>query len=221
MSHAAHLGIKLHEYDSAIRTLIPHYDDLLDAVEAVVRALAPRAPRVVDLGIGSGALAARVLTARPRARIVGIDEDAGMLGLARARLGGRAALTCGSFERVALPRCDVVTASYALHHVPTRRRKAAVYARARAALVRGGVLVSGDNCLASNAALAAAHRAAWVAHLRTRYGPARSAAFLRAWAKEDVYFTLDEELALMQSAGLEAEVAWRRASFAVIVASRR
>ena len=125
MSHAAHLGIKLSDYDASIRTLIPHYEALLDAVEATVDTLAPAVPVVVDLGTGSGALAARVLKVRPRARVIGIDEDEGMLGLAQKRLTGRLTPVLGSFEAVALPRCQVFTASYALHHIRTKRRKAA------------------------------------------------------------------------------------------------
>lgn len=220
MSHAAHLGIKLSDYDASIRTFIPHYEALLDAVEAAVDALAPRAPVVVDLGTGSGALAARVLRARPRARVIGVDEDAGMLGLAQKRLKGRLTPMLASFEKATLPRCQVITASYALHHIRTKRRKAAMYARAYAALARGGVLVSGDNCLASSPSLRAAHRANWIRHLRTRYSAGKSEGFLRAWKKEDVYFTLREEVAMLEAAGFSVDVAWRRDSFAVIAARK-
>ena len=46
----------------------------------------------------------------------------------------------------------------------------------------------------------------------------RPKAFLRAWAKEDVYFTLDRETELLREAGFDVDVVWRRDSFAVIVA---
>jgi tRNA (cmo5U34)-methyltransferase len=220
MGAAAHLGINLADYDASIRTLIPHYEDLVEAAASAVDTLAPRAPIVLDLGTGSGALAARVLKARPRARMTGIDEDEGMLELAARRLRGRLAIVCANFEQAALPACDVITASYALHHIRTKRRKSAMYARAFAALKRGGLLVSGDNCLASSPALRAAHRANWIAHLRRFYSPAKAEGFLRAWAKEDVYFTLEDEVAMLRAAGFAVDIAWRRDSFAVIVARR-
>ncbi len=222
MGAATHLGIKLADYDASIRTLIPHYDDLIAAAADAVDALAPRTPVVVDLGTGPGRLASRVLEVRPRARVMGIDEDEGMLGLAQKRLRGRLTTVHGNFETTTLPPCDVITASFALHHVKTRRRKAALYARAFAALGRGGgVLVSADCCLASDPRLQKVNRARWIAHLRQRYSPARAEAFLRSWAQEDVYFTLEEEAVLLAAAGFDVDVPWRRDSFAVIAAARR
>lgn len=217
MSHASHLGIKLGEYDAVIRTLIPHYEALLDAVAAVVETCAPAAPEVVDLGTGTGALAARVLAVRPKATLTGVDEDPHMLDVARRRLRGRLTPIEGSFERVPLPRSDLATASFALHHVRTKRRKLATYARVAAALRRGGLLVTGDNCLATDPTLRAEHRARWLAHLTATYSKARAERFLADWAKEDVYFSLDDELAMIRAAGLRPDVAWRRDSFAVIV----
>ena len=90
MGHAAHLGIKLHEYDSRIRTFIPDYEEMLDQAAETVARLGRRKPRIVDLGTGSGALAARCLAAVPGARVTGIDADAGMLGLATRRMGNGA-----------------------------------------------------------------------------------------------------------------------------------
>jgi SAM-dependent methyltransferase len=194
---------------------------LIDASGAAVDVLARAAPEVVDLGTGSGALAARVLRVRPRARVIGIDEDPAMLTLALKSLRGRLSTVHASFERAPLPPCDLITASYALHHVRTRRRKAALYGRAFAALRRGGVFLSGDNFLASSRAMQAADRAAWIAHLRRRYDAARAEAFLRTWAKEDVYFTLRDELSMLEAAGFAVDVAWRRDSFAVICGIRR
>ena len=55
MSVAAHLGIRLSEYDRRIRTFIPRYEEILDAAAASV---VPKARTIVDLGIGTGALAA-------------------------------------------------------------------------------------------------------------------------------------------------------------------
>lgn len=217
MGAAAHLGIKLGEYDAVIRTLIPHYEELIAAAGDAVGALARTAPAVVDLGTGSGALARRILKARPKARLVGIDEDASMLAMAEKRLRGRIETVAGNFERTAIPRCDVISASFALHHIRTGRRKAAMYKRCFQALRPGGMLVSADCCLASAKGLQQDHRAAWLAHLQQRYSRARSEGYLRAWAKEDVYFTLDREVELMAEAGFGVEIAFRKTCFAVIV----
>lgn len=217
MGAATHLGINLGDYDAVIRTLIPHYEELIGAAGAAVGALTRTAPAVVDLGTGSGALAQAILTARPRARLTGIDADAGMLAMAEKRLRGRITTIHGNFETTPIPRCNVVSASFALHHIRASRRKAVLYRRAYAALTRGGLIVSADCCLAATAALQKNHRVGWLAHLRQNYSPARAEGFLSAWAKEDVYFTLEQEMALLKRAGFKAEVAFRKNCFAVVV----
>jgi len=217
MGAAAHLGIKLGAYDAAIRTLIPHYEELIAAAGAAVGALARTTPVVVDLGTGSGALAQAILTARPKARVIGIDEDAGMLAMAQKRLSGGIAIIEGNFERTDIPRCDVISASFALHHIRTARRKAAMYRRGFAALRPGGMLVSADCCLASSKALQQADRTAWRQHLQTTYSPRKSEGYLQTWAKEDVYFTLEREMELLKDAGFCVEIAFRKTCFAVVV----
>src|SRR5262245_57922636 len=109
MGAAAHLGIKPGEYDKTIATLIPHYLELIDAAAAAVGTIARTAPAVVDLGTGSGALAQRILRVRPKARLIGIDADPSMLDAAVHRLRGNIQTIEENFERVRIPRCDVVS----------------------------------------------------------------------------------------------------------------
>jgi len=216
MSVAAHLGINLAEYDARIRTFIPDYEEMLDAAAALVR---PGARRVVDLGTGTGALAARCLVRAPRARLVGIDVDPAMARVAARRLGTRASFVTGDFARVPVPRCDTLVSSFALHHVRTRAAKARVYARLRRALSRGGQLIVVDCQPASDPAIAAQQVDAWRRHLRRRYPRAKADGFLRAWSREDVYVPLEAELTLMRRARLKPEVVWRKGAFAVVRAT--
>ncbi len=217
MGATSHLGIKFGEYDSTIASLIPHYRELVAAAAAAVGELSRTAPAVVDLGTGSGALANQILKVRPKARLIGIDADASMLAAAQRRLRGRIQVIHDNFERARIPRCDVVSASFALHHVDTGRKKAALYRRCLASLRDGGMLVSADCFLASSGRLQKPHREAWLAHLQKRYTRKKAEAFLRTWAKEDVYFTLDRELELLKDAGFSTEVMWRKDGFAVVV----
>jgi SAM-dependent methyltransferase len=217
MGVGSHLGIELSEYDTRIRTFIPHYEEMLDVGAAAVP---PGARTIVDLGIGTGALSARCLTTARRAKMVGIDVDPGILALAQRRLGNRASLTNGSFLRAALPACDAVVASFSLHHIRTRAAKASLYERIHAALRRGGLFVSVDCHPASDDVVRRSQFAEWLAHLRRAYRPAQAKATLASWSREDVYVPLDAELALLRSARFRAELLWRRGAFAVIRAGR-
>jgi tRNA (cmo5U34)-methyltransferase len=221
MGVASHLGIRVRDYDRRIRTFIPHYEAMLDAAAGVVATTTRPAPVVLDLGIGSGALAAHCLKAARNAQIIGIDEDESMLALAHKRLGRHLTTLMGDFQSTPFPRCDVITASFALHHIAERRRKARLYAKCYSALKPGGLLVNADCCLASDAALQKSGRDAWHSHLRRAYSAAEATSFLRAWAKEDTYLTLDTELDLMRSAGFSVDVIWRRDAFAVVAGFKR
>jgi len=217
MSVASHLGITLRNYDRQIRTFIPDYDEILDAAAAAI----DRPTRhLIDLGTGTGALAARCLAAAPRARVIGIDEDGDVLALAARRLGGRATFINASFAAVSLPRADAVVASFSLHHVAARAVKQRLYRRVSAALTPGGVFINADCCPALDPALAAAQRSQWRAHLRRTYPPAKASAFLRAWKREDTYVPLELEVNMTRAAGLHAEIVWRRGAFAVIVSRK-
>jgi tRNA (cmo5U34)-methyltransferase len=217
MSATSHLGIKFGAYDATIATLIPHYSELVDAAAAAVGLLARTAPAVVDLGTGSGALAQRILKVRPKARLIGIDADGTMLAAASRRLRGNIETIEENFERAAIPACDVVSASFALHHIPTGRRKGALYQRCFKALRPGGMLVSADCFLGTSRKIQAAGHEAWLRHLQRTYTRAKAEGFLRTWAKEDVYFRLDREIELLTNAGFSVEVTWRKDSFAVVV----
>lgn len=218
---AAHLGINLGEYDARIRTFIPDYQTMIDnAAFALQVTSRRRAPVVVDLGIGTGALAAQCLSRIPAARFIGVDEDADMLAAARTRLGRALRSTLhGSFESVDLPACDALVASLSLHHVPTPERRLALFQRLRSVLRPGGVLISADCYPASNRRAAAVDRAAWIAHLEASYAPPVARGYLRAWAREDHYALLAGELETLHRAGFTADVAARHGAFAVVVAT--
>ena len=228
MSVASHLNIPLDEYDARIRTFIPEYEQMLDAGAHALMALAAPAPVVVDLGTGTGALASRCMSVRSDANVIAIDEDAGMLDIARRRLardGAAASFAHGSFLDVAVlngavPRCDAIVASLALHHIRTLERKQQFYDDCHTVLVSDGLLVSADCFVSADARLAELERAAWRAHLRRSYSDADTDGYFAAWAAEDVYLPLVRELAMLRDAGFAPEVVWRIAPFAVIVARK-
>lgn len=224
MSVARHLGISLSQYDRRIRTFIPHYEEILEVVAGAARLVRARAPVIVDLGIGTGALAARCLTARSRATLIGLDADAGMLDMAARRLNRfarRIQLIHGSFARTPLPRCDMIVATLALHHIRSERGKRRFYRRCFRALRAGGVLASGDAFMAADSDLSRQLVAAWLDHMARTYGARRAREFLRSWAKEDRYFPLEAETAMLRSAGFRTEVVWRKAAFGVVLGRKR
>ena len=227
MSVASHLNVSPADYDVKIRALIPLYDELIPEAAAALR-LAPRPVRtIVDLGVGTGALALACLNVALRhhsgqARIWGIDADDSMMAIARRRLGrhaSRVEFVHGSFTDTALPRCDAIVASYALHHIRSTRAKQAFYKKCFQALRPGGVLVNGDCMPASTPGGFARDLEVWFTHLGKSFGGrAGGRKIYESWADEDVYVPLADEITMLERAGFAVDVTWRKSPFAVVAA---
>jgi SAM-dependent methyltransferase len=220
MSVATHLRISPRQYDTKIRGLIPLYDELLAEAAGALHLASTRIRLIVDLGVGTGALAQACLAEVPAARLVGIDTDAAMMAMVARRLGrgaSRVTLAHASFLEVDLPRCDAIVATYALHHIRDRRSKQRFYRRCHAALRPGGVLISGDCMPASARPAFARDLEVWFAHLTATFG-SRAAAkrVYHSWAAEDVYVPLADETQMLERAGFTVDVPWRRSPFAVV-----
>ena len=100
-------------------------------------------PRVLDLGCGTGALAACLLDAIPGCSLAGVDLSPRMVEVARARLRDRAEVLLGDAERLPFHDAafDVVVCNDSFHHYPDPKR--AVF-QAWRVLATGGALVLGD-----------------------------------------------------------------------------
>lgn len=92
---------------------------------------APAGLAWLDMGCGTGALAAAVLATTGPVRVAGVDPSAGFLEFARQRLGTRAELMQGDAQ--ALPFADAgfdrVVSGLVLNFVPDQPRAAAEMAR--------------------------------------------------------------------------------------------
>ncbi|WP_288737320.1 class I SAM-dependent methyltransferase [uncultured Enorma sp.] len=158
------------------RRLYPH------VVREVTAAVADvPAPRLLDLGCGTGALAARMLNAVPTARLTCIDLSPRMVEAAWARLAGSAKVLFGDVERLPFHDAsfDVAWCNDSFHHYPDPERAAF---QAWRVLAPGGVFVIGD---AWQPAPARAIMNAWMPHSREGdvriYSEAELRRILGAW----------------------------------------
>lgn len=212
-------------YDAGIRRRIPNYEEMLGAVvEAVAAVPGAGDGPLLDLGTGTGALAARMMARFPQAQMHLLDADIAILGQARERLAaetGRVTFHEGSFAGALPQGCRAVVASLALHHVRDLAAKQAVYANIRAALVPGGLFVNADPALPDTAPFEEAGFEAWTQHqISEGFSADEVRANFALWRTEDRYFPLSDELAALRAAGFtNVEIFWRRGVFAVLAAS--
>jgi tRNA (cmo5U34)-methyltransferase len=209
------------EYDALRRRLVPSFDAFYGAaLEALSLAGRPLV-RVLDLGAGTGLLAAMVVAAHPGARVTLLDGAPGMLEEARRRLGDEAEYVVGDLgdEPPGGP-WDAIVSALAIHHLDDAGKRA-LFARAFAALAPGGVLVDAEQVLGPTPALDAAylerHRRAALALGASEGG--WEAALARM--EHDRCATVEDQLAWLRDAGFaDVDAPWRDGRFAVLAGRR-
>ena len=141
--------------DYSRRRLVPCFDAFYaSAVRALELGQPGRPQAVLDLGTGTGALAAKVAAAHPGVRLTLLDGAPAMVAEALRALGPRAVASRVQDFADPLPDgpFDAIVSSLAIHHLDDAG-KASLYARAHAALRPGGVFVNADQVLGATPAL--------------------------------------------------------------------
>lgn len=163
------------------------YDAVLDDLVGLVRGAG--GARVLELGIGTGALAARIAAAIPGVELWGVDFSPAMLARARAKLPDAHLLEADidhDFPGLALPPVDTVVAAYVLHELPDDRQLAIVEHLLDDRLPPGGLVAIGDIAFPDAAALAAV----------------RETAATTGWDATEHYVVADAFLARLRERGI-------------------
>ncbi len=127
-------------------------DERLSTVVEVVAATQGAPRRIIDLGVGTGTLALRLLEAFDDAQVIGIDLDPSMLALARERLAGfgdrfqliEADLRQDHWVELVGGEADAVVSATALHWL-SPSDLSDLYGHVARALVGGGAFLNADH----------------------------------------------------------------------------
>lgn len=137
------------------RRLVPCFDAFYGSAVRALELAEPGPLRaVLDLGTGTGALAAMVAAALPETQLTLLDGAPAMVEKAAALLGDRAVAAVVQDFAEPLPAgpFDAVVSSLAIHHLDDAG-KASLCARAHAALRPGGTFVNAEQVLGATPAL--------------------------------------------------------------------
>jgi tRNA (cmo5U34)-methyltransferase len=209
------------DYDALRRRLVPGFDEFYGAALQALGLASRPVRRVLDLGAGTGLLAAMVARAHADAELVLLDGAAGMLDEARERLGARASYAVGDLADPLPPGpWDAVVSALAIHHLADEDKRV-LFARVHDALAPGGMFVNAEQILGPTPALdaeyLARHHAAALALGASE--PEWQAALQRM--EHDRCATVTEQLAWLAEAGIaDVDSPWRADRFAVLAARR-
>ncbi len=220
------------EYDAKMEIMHPNRAKMAAMVAAMLPFQRDAEITILDLGTGTGFLAARLLQTFPRARVIAVDGAEAMMQQAQSRLGAQGEqLTwkiC-SFQQLAsdntLPELDAVVSSFALHHL-SAEEKLTLYRAVLPRLRANGWLVNADILVAPHREIEAHYQhlrqLGIQKRLREQRGEEKSlaqiAAELAALEKMDgdQPLPLDLDLSLLRQAGFRGvDCFWKETREAV------
>jgi tRNA (cmo5U34)-methyltransferase len=174
---------------------IPGYAELQDRVAQATEGLEVRA--ALELGVGTGETAKRVLAVHPQAAWTAIDASEAMLGRARQVLPAADLRSSRLEDPLPDGPFDLVVSSLVVHHLDGAGKRD-LFGRVRDILQPGGAFVLGDVVVPEDPGDVQIE-IDWVVDLPDR---------------------LDDQLAWLRDAGLEAEPLWTFRDLAVVRARR-
>ncbi|MEM8604239.1 MAG: class I SAM-dependent methyltransferase [Cyanobacteria bacterium P01_H01_bin.121] len=219
------------DFDPGIRTLLPQYDDMLDAI---VRCLPSNISHVLDLGCGTGELTLKILQAYPTAHVTAVDYAASMLAKAQAKIAAQGFAEQATWIELDFGQwaehptalnltqpLDVCVSSLAIHHL-TDAMKLKLFSRIREQLSPQGCFWNADPVLPQDDRVRAIYqlaRDAWaeeqgttLAAVRAKTGTSQA----HGHSSQDQLAPLMDQLAMLGQAGFAVvDVVWKYYGLAV------
>lgn len=212
------------DFDAGIRTLLPRYDEML---EAIASCLPPTTTRILELGCGTGELSIKLLQRCPKAQLVAVDYSPRMLNCAKAKVqaAGKAAQASwietdfGAWANgdvaVETGKFDVCVSSLAIHHLEDAM-KLKLFQRIYTSLNPNGSFWNGDPVLSESPAMSEIYNAVrekWATQQGTKLTEVlakRGITNPQGHSSHDRLATLTNHLGMLTQAGFQTvAVPWK------------
>jgi len=147
-----HFEEEAHEFDELILKLIPHYEEMVDALISAIPFNKEDSIKVMDLGCGTGTISKSLKEKYNDANITCLDLAENMIEMAKIKLDAYNDINyiTGDFYHFEFPeKYDLIVSSLALHHLVTDEDKKEFYSKIYGSLNEGGVFLNADGVLSS------------------------------------------------------------------------
>jgi len=194
-------------YDLNRSRLIPGFEGLYRwAVDLVPN----DATQILDLGAGTGLLAALIRARFPDASLHLIDLSAAMLAKARERFEGdtRTTFEVAGYSVAALQgRYNAVVSALSIHHLEDDAKRA-LFDSIMNVLLPGGVFVNAEQVMGSTPALEERYKREWLHKVRALGATEQQISDSLFRQQEDRCASVEDQMAWMRSAGFSDVDCW-------------
>jgi len=211
------------EYDAQREFVIPQMREYYGAAVWAAKSTKP-APRILDVGAGTGLLSALLLEKYPAATLTLLDISEKMLAVARERFRGRdnVRFSVGDYSEADLGGpYDLICSALSIHHLE-RDEKRRLFCRIHDVLVPGGLFINADQAEGETPYFSRRYLEYWNAFLEN--GPLsreEQREILRRRDTLDKNEKLSDQLAWLNQAGFsDVDVVYRNRTFIVTVAQK-
>lgn len=206
-------------FDGLIRTLIPFYEDMIDALVLALPFHEKEKIKVLDLGCGTGNISIKVKERFPNAQITCVDMAENMIKMAKSKLSSydNIQFKIADFRDLNFrEEYDAVISSLALHHLQDHEKRP-FYDDIKMFLKKGGVFYNADNVLGSSFHLNQLYMDKWIDFMLNSHTQEEiDSVWLPKHREEDFPAPLMDHIHWLEDAGFEeVDVVWKSYMFGV------
>lgn len=206
------------EYDCDRKKLVPDFDDFYGAAMQMISFPPDASFHVLDLGAGTGLVAAMVMQAYPNATIHLTDISEAMLDVAKKRFTGNSRVSFavqGHLDLADESAYDLIISALSIHHLENDGKQA-LFRKAFRALRSGGTFINADQALGPTLQDEAAWERQWLADAAGNGATAEAIEAAKQRMRADRNATLAAQLRWLEEAGFsDVRCAYARYRFVV------
>lgn len=211
------------EYDRQRRQLIPCFDDFYSIATDLVHCDSD-APRILDLGAGTGLFSSMIRNKYPNANLTLIDLSEEMLKEAHSRFGDDPSVSYIAADYSSYPyteNYDAIISSLSIHHL-SHPAKRDLFHTVHQLLKEGGSFVNADQAAGTTAYWDQYYMSQWTTAIRQSgltTGAIEAAIQRRS---VDINATVEDQLRWLSEAGfVHSDCVYKNNGFAVFAAFKR
>lgn len=214
-----HFNSKEIDYDACAESVVPRNEELHNTIVNTLHFDRKAEIKILDLGIGTGLGAWKILNEFPNASLTGIDFSSKMLKRCRERLDvfkGRVSLIEADFNKIDFPeKYDAIVSAVTIHNSkPDQQMK--LILKIHESLNDGGIFINGDFVGGDSEYMKTTLRKFYESYLREKLKGIELEKWLHHAFEEDKPTELETQLKWLREAKFnKTECVWRYMNLAV------